>query len=165
MQSLSSKGMSKFVLSAVLCALAIGLSLIDTAITIPMLPGIKLGLASIVSMFALYALGLSYALTICVIRSILTAFLSGGITMLLFSLLGGIFSILVMMMFKKRLSIIKVSVLGALTHNIVQSLVAVFITSTVQVGYYLPLLLITGAISGFCMGLICNILLQRIKLF
>lgn len=152
----------KLVVAAVLCGLALALSLVDSAVSsfIPFLPGFKLGLANIVSLFALYSLGLPYTLLICVVRSALAAMLSGNITMLFFSLAGGIASILVMFALKKAMGIIKVSVTGAITHNILQVLVAIVLTATPQTLYYLPILIAVGAASGFAMGVLCKQLLQ-----
>lgn len=156
----------RFILAAVLCGIALALSLIDTAVSslIPVLPGFKLGLANIVSLFALYALGLPYALMICVVRSLITALLSGNLTMLFFSLAGGIASILVMRLLQYRLSVVKVSVCGGVTHNLLQVAAAAIITTTPQVSYYLPALIVAGAISGFAMGLICTLLFRRMHI-
>ncbi len=155
----------KFVFSAVLCGIALALSLVDAAIssTIP-LPGFKLGLANIVSLFALYTLGLPWALMICLARSLLTALLSGNLTMLAFSLMGGIASILVMWVLIRFLSMIKVSVAGAITHNCMQVLAAVLWTSTPQTVYYLPILIAAGALSGFAMGVVCKLVIGRMKM-
>ncbi len=152
----------KLVLAAVLTALALALSLVDSVISsaLPFLPGAKLGLANIVSLYALYSLGLPYTLLICVARCALTALFSGNVTMLAFSLAGGLASIFVMFALKRFLSVIKTSVAGGITHNILQVGVAALITSTPQTVYYLPLLIAAGAVSGFVMGLGCGLVLQ-----
>ncbi len=156
----------KIVLSAILCAVALALSLIDSSISslFPVLPGLKLGLANIVSLFALYYLGLSYSLVICILRCLLTAVFSGNITMFTFSVFGGILSIVIMFILYKKISVIKVSVAGGLTHNLAQLFVAMLLTSTPQVFYYLPFLIISGTISGFFIGIICKLLFNKIKL-
>lgn len=154
----------KLLFCSVLCGVALALSLIDMAISslLPFLPGIKLGLANIVSLFVLYTLGGGWALLISIVKSLLTALLSGNITMLFFSLAGGTISILIMWVLINKISLIKTSVLGGLTHNIMQSLVAVFVTATPEVVYYLPVLTIAGAVSGFIMGILCKLLLGRL---
>lgn len=154
----------RFIISAVLCGIALALSLVDGAISslIPILPGFKLGLANIVSLFALYYLGIGQALLICLVRSLLQAIFSGNMTMLLFSLLGGVASIAFMYLLIRRISIIKVSVVGAIVHNTMQILVAMFLTNTQQVLYYLPVLIIAGALSGFLMGALCKLVLLRV---
>ena len=156
----------KFILAAILTGMALALSLIDSAISslIPILPGFKIGLANIVSIFALYYLGLSYSLMICVARSLLAGIFSGNLTMILFSLAGGIASIIVMFLLMRRISQIKVSVTGGIVHNMMQVAVAVLVTSTPQVVYYLPVLIAAGAVSGFFMGLLCRLVFVRLKL-
>lgn len=156
---------SKFVLAAVLCGIALALSLIDGAISslLP-LPGFKLGLANVVSLFALYSLGLPWAALICVVRSLLTAMLSGNMTMLLFSLAGGLLSLLVMFLLFKKLSLIKTSVVGGVAHNLAQLAAAALLTATPQVGYYLPVLALTGAVCGFFIGVVCVLVFSRLNM-
>ena len=155
---------SKFVLSAVLCGIALALSLVDGAVSslLP-LPGFKLGLANVVSLFALVYLGAPYAFSICAVRCLLAAMLGGNFTMLLFSLSGGLLSLLVMRLFLCRISLIKVSVLGGVTHNLVQLAAAALLTSTPQVSYYLPVLVVTGAVCGFFIGVLCRLVFRRIR--
>jgi len=156
----------RLILACVLCGIALALSLVDSGISalIPVLPGIKLGLANIVSLFAVYTLGLPYSLMICVVRSLLTALLSGNITMVFFSLAGGMASILVMYALRNRLGMIKVSVLAGITHNILQVVVASVITATPETFYYVPMLVVTGALSGFAMGILCKLFFTRLRL-
>ncbi|MDL2236209.1 Gx transporter family protein [Christensenellaceae bacterium OttesenSCG-928-K19] len=153
----------KFVLAAVLCGVALALSLVDNAVSsaIAFLPGFKLGLANVMSLYALYTLGLPYAMMILLARSFLTALLSGNLTMLLFSLTGGAASILVMFALARVVSLIKASVSGGITHNCMQVLVAVLFTSTPQTAYYLPVLIGMGAVSGFAMGVICRLVVRK----
>ena len=141
---------SRFVLAAVLCGIALALSLLDGAVSslLP-LPGLKLGLANVVSLFALCCLGLPWALLICLVRSLLAAMLSGNMAMLFFSLAGGLVSILIMYFALKRLSVIKASVLGGISHNLMQLACAALLTATPQVSYYLPVLVLTGTMCGF----------------
>lgn len=155
---------SRFVLAAVLCGIALALSLLDGAVSslLP-LPGFKLGLANVVSLFALCCLGLPWALLICIVRSLLAAILSGNMTMLFFSLAGGLVSILVMHFALKRLSVIKTSVLGGISHNLMQLACAALITATPQVSYYLPVLVLTGTVCGFFVGVLCTLVFRRIR--
>ncbi|MEG1473697.1 MAG: Gx transporter family protein [Christensenella sp.] len=156
---------SKFIFAAVLCGIALALSLLDGSISslLP-LPGFKLGLANAVSLFALYYLGLSWSVLICIARSFLTAMLSGNMTMLFFSLAGGLLSIIIMYALKKHLSIIKVSVVGGIAHNLAQLSVAALLTSTPQISYYLPMLVLTGTLCGFFIGVLCSLVFTRLKL-
>ena len=156
---------SRFVLAAVLCGIALALSLLDGAVSslLP-LPGLKLGLANVVSLFALCCLGLPWALLICLVRSLLAAALSGNLTMLFFSLAGGVVSILIMQLAQKRLSVIKTSVLGGVSHNLMQLVCAALLTATPQVSYYVPVLVLTGTVCGFFVGVLCTLVSRRLRL-
>ena len=131
-------------LCAVLAALALALSYLESffplALLIP-LPGVKLGLANIVTVFALYTLGAPMALCILLVRCTLGALFAGNASALLFSLLGGFAAMLVMTaLHKSRLSVFGVSIAGAAAHNCGQVLLLVS-----------PF---TGAFSGFIAALL-----------
>lgn len=152
-------------LAAVFCGLALALSLLDGAVSslLP-LPGFKLGLANVVSLLALLTLGLPWTLLICLVRSLLAAALSGNLTMLFFSLAGGVVSILIMRLAQKRLSVIKTSVLGGVSHNLMQLVCAALLTATPQVSYYVPVLVLTGTVCGFFVGVLCTLVSRRLRL-
>ena len=109
-------------LCAVLAALALALSYMESffplALIVP-LPGVKLGLANIVTLYALYAIGFPSALAILLVRCTLGALFAGNASALLFSLLGGLSALLVMALLSgaKKLSIFGVSIAGAAAHN------------------------------------------------
>lgn len=154
----------KLVLAGVLTALALALSLMDTAISslVAFLPGFRLGLANIVSLFALYTLGLPWALAICTVRCVLTAVFSGQVTMFLFSIMGAVGSTLVMGSLRRLCSILKVSMTGGVTHNLLQLTAAALITATPGIAGYLPVLIILGTLTGFLTGWLCAQLLTRL---
>lgn len=153
-----------FVLTGVLTALALGLSLIDQSVSafLAFLPGFKLGLANLVSLFALYYLGFSWALLICVVRCLLTAMFSGQLTMFFFSIGGGILSLVVMQLAKDKLSIIKVSMLGGVVHNMAQLVIAGLVTATADILSYLPVLIVLGTLTGFALGLVSVLIFRRL---
>ena len=155
------------VLAGVLTAVALALSLIDAAVSslLAFLPGFKLGLANTVSLYALYVLGLPWALAICVVRCVLTAVYSGQATMFLFSILGGIGSVLIMGTLRQHLSVLKVSMVGGVTHNLLQLAAAALITGTASIGSYLPVLIALGTVTGFLIGWLCAELLRRTASF
>lgn len=150
-------------LCAVLAALALALSYIEAffplALLVP-LPGVKLGLANIVTLYALYALGAPMALCILTVRCLLGAMFAGNASAFLFSLLGGLSAMLVMILLRqaKGLSIFGVSVGGAAAHNCGQTAAAMLTLGNAAPLSYLPLLLIvslfTGALSGFITSLL-----------
>lgn len=115
----------KLALCAVLTALALGLSTLENLFPVSLvvpLPGIKLGLANIVTVFALYQLGAAPALGILVARCLLGSLFAGNASALLFSLMGGVGAMLVMIALRRvrGLSVYGVSIAGAAAHNIGQ---------------------------------------------
>lgn len=146
----------KLALCALLAALALALSWAESFLILPLpIPGMKLGLANIVTLYALYTLGFPAALSILLVRCTLGAFFAGSISSLFFSLGGGLLALAIMALLRKSpLSIYGVSLCGAAAHNIGQVLCAIAVLrSTAPIGY-LPYLLIlslfTGALCAFC---------------
>lgn len=154
-------------LCAVLIALALALSYTERFIPLQLvvpLPGIKLGLANIVTLVALYLFKTRYAAMILVCRCVLGAVFGGGITGLAFSLCGGLLALAAMMAAKKwgRFSVYGVSILGAGAHNIGQILAAMVLMSSVYVGAYLPYLLLTSIFTGLLTGGLCAGILRAL---
>ena len=145
-------------LCAVLTAMALGLSYLENlfplALAIP-LPGVKLGLANIVTLFALYALGAGQAMAILLARCILGSIFAGNMNAMIFSVFGGVTAMAVMILLSrwKRLSVYGVSIGGAAGHNCGQIAAAMVTLGTAAPLYYLPFLLgvslFTGALTGF----------------
>ena len=143
---------------AVLAALALALSYLESFFP-PLLPlpGVKLGLANIVTV---YALGASSALAILVVRCLLGSLFAGNASALLFSLLGGLAAMLVMIALHAlpRLSVYGVSVGGAAAHNCGQVAAAMLTLGSAAPLAYLPFLLLvsvfTGALTGFVAALL-----------
>ena len=154
--------------SAVLVALALALSYTERFIPLQLvisLPGVKLGLANIATLVALYALGWQKTIPIVVVRCFLGA-LFGGLTGILFSLTGGLLSLGVMAACKKAplFSIYGVSILGAAAHNIGQILAAMALMGSVYVWAYLPYLLLIAIFTGTATGAACAGVLRAFKL-
>lgn len=150
-------------LCAVLTALALGLSTLENLFPVSLLvplPGVKLGLANIVTVFALYELGAVPALIILAARCLLGSLFAGNASALIFSLMGGVLAMLVMIGLKRisALSIYGVSIGGAAAHNIGQIGAAMITLGNTMVLGYLPLLLgvslFTGALTGFVSALL-----------
>lgn len=150
-------------LCAVLTALALALSYLENffplALLIP-LPGVKLGLANIVTVFALYTLGAGQALLILLARCFLGAVFAGNVSALLFSLMGGLAAMAAMSLLSRsrHLSVYGVSVGGAAAHNCGQVAAAIVTLGNTAPVYYLPILLgvslFTGALTGLVAGLL-----------
>ena len=138
-------------------ALAMILSYIELQIpTFIPVPGIKLGLPNIVIIIVLYRFGWKEAVIISIIRVLLVSALFGTALSLLYSISGATVSLLVMIILKKinKFSSVMVSVSGGIFHNIGQIGIAAFVMKTVELLYYLPVLLIGGTVSGIIIGLL-----------
>lgn len=147
-------------------SLALGLAYIE--VLLPPLytavPGIKMGLPNIILVFLLYRRGVIPAATVSLARIALVALLFPNVTALMYSLAGGVLSMTVMAVLKRLnfLSVAGVSVAGAITHNVGQILVAMWLMNTTAVGYYLIVLAVTGTIAGIFIGLCGALLIRRI---
>ena len=121
-------------------------------------PGIKLGLANVVVVMALYKMKLPDTLLISLIRIALAGLLFGNIMSLIYSLAGGLLSLGVMIVIKKsrRFSCFGVSIAGGVFHNAGQILMAMLVTGIPVIAYYLPVLIICGIITGALIGLISS---------
>ena len=142
----------RIALSGLLFALAMALSFMEGTLTIPgLLPGMKLGLANIVVMYALFFMGPRQALVLDVLKA-LFVFLVSGFTAGLLSLCGGLLSLLVMWVLYYKLPFrptwFILSVCGALSHNIGQLLGAGLILSSAMSLYYAPVMLVLGLVMG-----------------
>ena len=127
-------------------------------------PGIKMGLPNIILIFLLYRRGLVPAITVSLLRMVLVTLLFGNTMAFFYSLAGGVLSMAVMALLKRLnfLSTTGVSVAGAVTHNVGQILVAMWLLNTAELGYYLIVLAITGTIAGLFIGLCGSLLIRRI---
>ncbi len=129
------------------------------------IPGMKLGLANIVVIIALYTIGVKGAFIINISRILLISFLFGNGVSLLFSLAGGMLSLVIMIALKstKKVGIIPVSICGAVTHNVGQILVAMILLETTSVAWYLTVLWFAGLGAGIVIGIISGELIKRIN--
>lgn len=147
-------------------ALAMVLAYIEVIIPplFPAIPGIKMGLPNIVIVFLLYRRGPAFAAIVSLLRILLVSMLFGNAMALMYSLAGGILSLLVMILLCKLnfLSAVGVSVAGGVTHNVGQILMAMLLLNTSELGYYLVILTVTGTISGILIGLCGAALIKRV---
>lgn len=128
------------------------------------IPGVKLGLANLVVVFALYRLRPSEAFLINMVRIILVSFMFGNLSMMIYSLAGGVVSFTAMLLTKKsgKFSIYGVSVMGGIFHNVGQLVVAMWALETASLVYYGPVLLIAGLVTGLLIGIVSQEVLKRI---
>ena len=150
----------------VMAALAMILSYVEMQLpAFVAIPGVKLGLTNIVVLVALYKMGYKSALFINIVRIIAVSLLFGTFMSFAFSFTGGMLSTLVMILLKKsdKFSAVGVSVAGGITHNIGQILAAMILLNTKAIIWYLPVLWLSGILSGLLIGLIGALIVKRIK--
>ena len=151
---------SQLTICALLISMALVLSYMERFFPLQMfipLPGIKLGLANIVTVMALYFFGEKHSFAILILRCVLGSVFGGGISGLAFSLTGGLLAMTTMSVIRRLglFSVYGVSILGAASHNIGQILVAMFLMNSVYVAGYLPYLLAVSVFTGMATGAAC----------
>lgn len=150
-----------------LTSLALIAGYIELLIPIPVgIPGVKPGLANLMIVWALYAMGPLEALAVNGMRILLSGFLFGNLSMILYSLAGAFSSFVCMYLAKKssRFSMIGVSIIGGVTHNAGQLLTAMMVLETKSLIYYGPVLLAAGLITGFLIGVLTEEVHKRVCL-
>ena len=133
-------------------------------------PGIKVGLANVMTVFVMYRVGIKPCAFVLTLRILLSSILFGSAVSLLYSTLGGVLSFCVMVLLKKtdKFSPVGVSAAGGVTHNAGQIIGAVLLMKTPEISYYFPILAISGIISGIFVGILGGVLLktlQNVKLY
>lgn len=149
----------------VFTALALIFSYIETLIPVNFgIYGVKLGLANLIIVVALYKLGPQEAFLLSVVRVVLSGFLFGNYFSILYSLAGGLLSLSAMSLLKKSegFSVMGVSIAGGVFHNIGQLIVAILVVETLSVVYYVPVLLAAGLLAGLVIGIAANEMLKRL---
>ena len=153
-------------LYGMLIALAFVLSFIESLIPISLgIPGVKLGLANLVTVVGLYTVGTTGTVVVSLLRIVLTGFTFGNLFAMLYSLAGWGLSIVIMILCKKKkwFGTSGISILGGIGHNIGQITVAAFVVKQAGVFFYLPMLLIAGTAAGLVIGILGAMIISRIK--
>lgn len=155
---------NKVAVFGVFTSLSLILSYVELLIPINFgIPGMKLGLANLLVVILLYKGCPRDALLLSVIRILLSGLIFGNMFSIFYSLGGGLLSLAVMVFLKKtgQFTVAGISIGGGASHNVGQLLVAMFVVQTYQVGYYLPVLLIAGVITGAVIGILSAEVLKR----
>lgn len=157
----------KVALLGVLTSVALVLSYLESILP-PIwaaVPGIKVGLPNVVIIFLLYRYGVKEAAIVSFIRIFIVSLLFGNIMSMAYSFAGAILSIVLMAICKKIkvFSTVGTSIVGGVAHNAGQILVAIFLFDTVQIGYYMIILAITGTIAGVFVGIAGALLLKKLN--
>jgi heptaprenyl diphosphate synthase len=155
------KSTRKLTRLAMFISAALVLHVVEMMMPIPFpVPGIKLGLANIVTLTALMFFSFKDVFIIVLLRCLLGSIFGGGVSSFLFSLSGGILSAIVMWIiyskFSKYFSLIGVSTAGSVAHNIGQLFMAGLIIADPRIYVYLPLLMISSIVTGVFIGIVCN---------
>lgn len=160
-----SKSTKKVTLYGLLIALAFIFSYIESLIPFNFsIPGIKLGLANIVVLIALYQMGPKAAFSMAIVRVVLAGFTFGNLSMMMYSLAGCILSCFTMIVLNKSkaFSMVGVSIAGGIMHNVGQILMAIYITKTVALVSYLAVLMVSGSVTGILIGVVGSEILKRL---
>ena len=150
----------------VLVSLAMVLSYLESLFPMFLaVPGIRIGLANIAIVFALYHLGFRAALGISVVRVVLSALLFGSVISMSYSLCGALISLAMMAILKRSglFGTVAVSVVGGVSHNLGQIAVACLILQTKAIAYYIPVLILSGVVSGVVIGIVSAVVIARLE--
>lgn len=150
----------------VFTALALIFSYVESLIPINFgIPGVKLGLANLITVVALYKMGTKEAFILSVTRVVLSGFMFGNFFAILYSMSGAVLSLTVMSLLKKsdKFSVYGVSMAGGVFHNVGQLVMAMLVVESVSIGGYLPVLLIAGLLTGLLIGIVSNEMMRRLR--
>ena len=147
-----------------LTAVAMILSYVESLLPSVGVPGVKMGLANIAVIFALFRLGWKEACAVSFVRVFLVSMLFGSMGALLYSAAGAVLSIAVMILLRRIdcFSTVGVSVAGGIAHNAGQILMAMAVLETKQLVAYLPILTVSGVAGGILTGVAASALIKRV---
>lgn len=155
----------KIAVLALAVSLAMILSFVEGQIpAFVAIPGVKVGLANIAVVFALYKLGGKEAALISLVRVFMVSVLFGTAVSLFYSVAGAVLSLTGMVLLKRTglFSTVAVSVTGGVLHNVGQILMACFLLETNVIRYYLPFLILSGVIAGVVVGVTAAVMVKRV---
>lgn len=160
----------RLAIMAALCGLSIILGYVEAIIPINFgIPGVKLGLANLVTVIMIfldsYNLKFGEILSICLVRILIVGFLFGNMYGIIYSLCGGLVSLISMFLISRfnKFGVLGVSSLGGLTHNVAQLFVAMLVVDELKLVYYLPILLLSGSVFGALLGVLSTLILKRLE--
>ncbi len=152
---------------ALLTALSLILYTVEAQIPPPVpVPGVKLGLANIITVYTVFRFGPASALAVLLVRIVLGSAVTGSVAAMIFSLSGGLLCWLVMLPLRRILTEKQIwvcGIVGAIFHNIGQTLACIAVYQTTAVIVYLPVLLLSGMVTGAFTGLTAQFLLKRLE--
>lgn len=159
--------LKKIVLLGLYSTISLTIFMIEAAFPVLMpIPGIKLGLANIITLIALCRYGFRDALMVLTVRILMASFMAGQIVYLLYSVCGGLLSLLAMFLVNKLLTgkyVYITSIMGGIFHNVGQILAAYFVLSLNAILLYMPYLIISGIVTGLFTGLVAHYILIHLS--
>lgn len=151
---------------SVLCAMGLIMFMVESLFPPLFLPGAKMGLSNIFSMLTLFLLGPVDALVVVVVRTVLGSLFGGGVSTLMYSLTAGIVSVVVSAFLVEfvypNVSIIAISIVSAICHNITQNVVFCLVSNTPEMFSYMPWLALVGILAGLIVGFAVNLILRAL---
>ena len=155
-------GVKRLALSALLVTVMLMLGYVESLVPTGV-PGIKLGLSNSVLLLAVCWLGIPWAWGLMLVKVLLSAFLFAGVSAMLYSLAGGVLSMLVMsVLFRLDFGLVPIAMAGAVMHNVGQVTLAMLMLKTEKLIYYMAVLMLVGLVTGFVTGTVTRILIRRI---
>ena len=162
------KKLHKMIFLSLLVSIGLALSILESSIPLPIpIPGARLGLSNIVILVTLVIFGFKEAFIVSVLKSIVLMLVTGSISSFIYSISGAILSTIVMIIaykyFSNIFSLIGVSILGAVAHNIGQIIVASLIMTNIKIFFYLPILLLMSLFTGYFVGISSNYISKNLR--
>ena len=162
----SQKQARRIAICGMLLALMLVLGFVESQLPVAAgIPGVKLGLSNGVLIFAVYMLNAPTAYLLMGLKVLLSGFLFGSPSAMMYAFAGGLLSLTLMCLLSrmKGLSPVVVSMVGGLSHNVGQVLLAMFILNTPKLVYYMAILMVVGMITGLATGLAANGIIRRFQ--
>ncbi|MDO4482894.1 MAG: Gx transporter family protein [Clostridia bacterium] len=156
---------NKIALAGLLVALMLVLGFVESLIPTGTIPGIKLGLSNGVLIFAIYILGIPTAFVLMLLKVVLSGLMFGGVSAMIYAFAGGLLSMIVMSLLSrvKGVSPVVVSIAGGVMHNVGQVAMAMVMTNTPQLVYYMAILMMVGFVCGALTGICANQVMKHMK--
>ncbi len=150
------------VLDGLLVAVGVALGFLESLIPFPLpVPGAKYGFANLVTVYSLYELPLIQTVLILMARILISGFLFGSLSSLLYSLSGAVLSLLIMILLKRQVPLLLVSIFGGIFHNVGQLITACLVTGTWGLFYtYGFFLVLVGSLTGLTVGILSKLFLR-----
>ena len=153
---------------SILVSVAMILSYVESLVPpLVAVPGVKLGLSNIATVFALYTLGAPAAVTVSLLRVMLSSLLFGNFVSLIYSLSGAILALSFMVLLRRTaaFSSVGVSVVGGVAHNAGQIIAACIVMENAAISLYLPPLILSGTVAGVAIGIASGVLIKKTEKF